>query len=231
MKTPSSGLSSHRSLRGLNLLRILGVGGFIALSALSARAEWYTGAGASYVETVFRPSYNFTSDRADKEYENKAYGVQADLFGGYRFRPTPKIAVGVGGSLGLTDARWSLRTSDAHLTYDIPFNAFVVLEPSVQLLDHIRLFGELGGGGGYIKESKSSQEASRYDTADWIWGYRLGGGIGYEFGDDWEVSLAFRRTSYDEVSYKSHLPDGTHWESIRDRPYSDTVSVGLTRLW
>ena len=137
----------------------------------------------------------------------------------------------MGGSLGLTDARWSLYTSDAHLVYDIPFNAFLVLEPSVQLFDRFRLFGELGGGGGYIKESKSSQESSNYDTADWVWGYRLGGGIGYEFGDDWEVSLAFRRASYDDVSYQSHLLDGTHWESISDRPYSDTVSVGLTRLW
>jgi opacity protein-like surface antigen len=228
MKTSSFSLSSHRSL---NLLLTLGVVGIMALSALSARAEWVTGVGVSYVETVFRPNYSFMSDRADKEYENKAYGIQADLVGGYRFRPTPKIAVGVGGSLGLADTRWSLRTSDAHLVYDIPFTAFVVLEPSVQLLDHVRLFGELGGGGGVIKESKSSQEASRYDVDEWVWGYRLGAGIGYEFGDDWEVALAFRRTTYDEVSYKSHLPDGTHWESISDRPYSDTVSVGVTRLW
>jgi hypothetical protein len=62
-------------------------------------------------------------------------------------------------------------------------------------------------------------------------GLPTGVGVGCEFADGWEATLAFRRASYEEFGYKSHLPDGIHWESIRDKPYADTVSVGLSRRW
>ena len=193
----------------------------------------FFGLDLSYTETTFEPQYTFTYDRPPVGYKNIAYGTDLDLLGGYRFQLAPLFSVGVGGSLGISTAEWSTDTTDpiAHLEYRLPYRLFATVQPAVHLLNRFRLFGELGIGSGYIEEKKDSFLRSRYDESRWLWGYRLGAGIGYEFMRDTEISVAYRYTGYEDFSYQTHLPDGTHWETVTDEPYSNQVVMSLIRKW
>ena len=205
----------------------------LALAPANAYAQFFAGAEASYAETIFRPEYDYAYDRPSSRFKDTAYGIEADLVGGYRFQLAPAFSLGLAGTLGLSDARWHKHSASSNydLRYAMPGRAFLSLEPSFHLARQFRIFGEIGAGAGYVEQSKTSDTASRYDESRWLWGYRLGGGIGYEFLPGWECSLAFRHSAYESFGYASHLPDGTHWESIRDKPYANGYAVRLTRAW
>ncbi len=221
-------MNPRMALCGVGLALFVGT-----VFSVPAGAQFFAGIDVSYTETVFRPEYSYAYDRPNSQYENTAYGVDLDVVGGYRIQPDPMFSFAVAGSLGFSDARWSLRTSDpdTHLKYSIPYRVFITLQPSVHVTERVRLFGELGGGQGYVEQKKTSDVSSRYDESTWIWGYRLGAGVGYELCPGWELALAYRHVSYEKFSYDTHLPDGTHWETVRDKPYADNVVLSLTRFW
>lgn len=240
--TPPTG---RRIMAGINKERVhamnhrIGLVGFwaavagLSFAGATARAQQYTRLDVGYVETTYRPAYDFTSDRPNKAFYNNAYGVDVDVVHGYRFAVTEKISLGVAGSIGYSDARWSKRDTDYHIVYDIPGQAFVLLEPALELTSRVRVFAELGGGAGYVTQEKTATPAdeSRYDDSGAAWAYRLGAGVGCRISEKWEASLAYRHTAYESLCYKSYLADGTHWETVKDSPYSDSVVISLTRLW
>ncbi len=220
-----------RRLSGLVLLG--GVLGFGVLFALPAAGQFFTALEVSYTETAFEPEYTYMYDRPNSKYKNWAYGAEFDLVGGYRFEVNPTFSLAVATSLGISTAEWSLDTTDpeTHLDYKIPYRVFVALQPSIRLADNWRLFGDLGVGKGNIQERKTSPERSRYDFDEWLWGYRIGGGLAYEVREGWELSMAYRYFTYDAFRYDTHLPDGTHWETVVDEPYAHSVMLGLAKYW
>ena len=210
-----------------------------AIAALSiattAPAQFFAGAGATYSETTFRPEYDFAYDRPNSSYENVAYGTELDLAGGYRIPVGPHASLGLAGSLGAGEARWSKRseTSGYHLDYRLPARAFLSLQPAWHPSPRLRVFGELGAGTGYVELVKEadSDATSRYDESRWLAGGRFGGGVAYAFADGWEIAAWYLRTAYESFRYDSHLADGSVWERIRDKPYANAFTVGLTRVW
>ena len=42
------------------------------------------------------------------------------------------------------------------------------------------------------------------------------------------LSLQCRYTCLDSFAYRTHLPDGTHWETVQDEPTTAAYSVGLS---
>ena len=210
-----------------------------AIAALSiataAPAQFFAGAGATYSETTFRPEYDYTYDRPDSSYENVAYGTDVELTGGYRVQAGPHASLGLAGNLGLGTARWSMRseTGGYHLDYRLPARAFVSLQPAWHPAPRLRVFGELGAGAGCVELVKEADAdaTSRYDETRWLAGVRFGGGVAYTFADGWEIAAWYLRTAYESFRYDSHLADGTVWERIRDKPYANGFTIGLTRLW
>lgn len=217
----------------------IGLAGLVAVVAGSwlagspVQAQHYTRLDVGYAETTYRAEYDFAYDRPNKTYRNDAYGVEVDVVHGYRFAVSERISLGVAGSIGYTDTRWSKRTADYHIVYDIPAQAFVLLEPALELTSRVRVFAELGGGAGYVTEEKTATPAdeSRYDESGAAWAYRLGAGVGCMISEKWEASLAYRHTAYESFCYESHLADGTLWETVKDSPYMDSVVFSLTRTW
>ena len=208
----------------------------VALSiATAAPAQFFAGAGATYSETTFRPEYDFTYDRPNSSYENVAYGTEVELAGGYRIQAGPHASLGLAGNLGFGEVRWSMHspTSNYHLDYRLPARAFVSLQPAWHPAPRLRLFGELGAGAGYVELAKQtdSDATSRYDETRWLAGVRFGGGVAYAFADGWEIAASYLRTAYESFRYDSHLADGTTWEHIRDKPFADGFTIGLTRIW
>lgn len=203
--------------------------------ATVSSAQFFAGAGATYSETTFRPEYDFTYDRPNSVFEDVAYGTELDLAGGYRFRAGPSISLGLAGNLGFGESRWSMRSESSgyHLDYRLPARAFVSLQPAWHPAPRLRVFGELGAGAGYVELAKTtdSDATSRYDESRWLAGVRFGGGIAVEFAEGWEIAASYLHTAYESFRYDSHLADGSLWERIRDKPYADSFTFGLTHVW
>ena len=132
--------------------------------------------------------------------------------------------------VGANDAEWDLFIPDepSHLEYESPYAVFLSLVPAIRIASQVEVFGEVGVGQGYVKEEKVSPIGSSYDYSGWenagLWGL----GIRCKMSERVGVFAEYRHTRLEKFSYKSHMPDGRHWETIKDEPESEVYTIGVT---
>lgn len=99
--------------------------------------------------------------------------------------------------------------------------------PGIELGSGLSLFAEIGLGYAYVREKKASPVTSSYDNSEWVPGWLWGAGIRYRIDDHLALSLGYRQVQYESFRYRSRLPDGSHTETIKDEPRSDTTTLAL----
>lgn len=208
-----------------NLIAALVLG--LTVSAQAGR--WYAGVDLGYVEHEFTPTYTFTYDRAPKDFVDKADGMEIGISGGYSEPVCPYFSMACQTRLTFNESEWTLSTDDpAELQYEIPLTCSLTVVPTFTVTEKVLLFLETGFIGGSVSEKKSSAVHSSYDFSEWRTGCTIGAGIWLSIGDKTGVSVVYRRAEFDSFSYKSYMPDGTHWETVQDDPVTDSYSIGLT---
>ena len=152
------------------------------------------------------------------------------MLGGYRVDLQERVSLSAQARLGANDAQWNLFIPDepSYLEYESPYAVFLSLVPAVRIAAQVEVFGEVGVGQGYVKEEKTSPTGSSYDYSGWenagLWGL----GIRCKMSDRVGVFAEYRHTRLEKFCYKSQLPDGRHWETIKDEPESEVYTVGVT---
>ena len=188
----------------------------------------YVGAELGYSRTTYVPSYATSQGIPDAQYTDRAHGVDFRILAGYSVQLSKRVALSMEGHFGLTGATWHLDTDEpAHLEYKIPRTYGASLLPSVRVAGKFSLFGEIGFERGYIQEQKNSNITTSYDFSKWTNGYAAGGGVIYDLSRRVRISLLYRHISWGQISYTSHLPDGSLSEIISDEPTISSVHVGV----
>ena len=204
----------------------------VSMRSLAGAKGWYAGVEGGYVEDVFKAHYEFVSGREPVDYTDPAYGVMMSLIGGYQFPLTQRLSLAVQGRVSADNAEWTLTTDDpADLSYSLPWAYSISLVPEIKIMERLCVFGVAGLGQGYIREEKNSLVASQYSSKEWIAAYSFGGGLRFQLSDPWQVYVQYRYTTYDEITDRSYLPDGSHWETIDNAPHSESICAGLTRFF
>jgi len=210
------------------LIQVLIMGLMVCTGSAQA-GSFYTGAEIGYASHRFKPEYDYTYDRPNSGFVNMAYGSEIGWIGGYRFNLNDQIAAGVQGRFGINTAEWSVDTpSPSQLNYRISPVAVISFQPDIAVTKTLSLMLEAGIGQGLIKEKKDAPSSSRYDFSDWTTGYLAGVGLKYHFVAGVSFFVMYRYMAYDKIDYQTFLPDGTHWETVSDRPSSTTISLGFS---
>jgi opacity protein-like surface antigen len=200
-----------------------------AVASAADKDPVYVGAELGYARTTFVPNYRTANGDPEGAYTDQADGAVFRLLAGYRLQLSGRFALSMQGHFGFAGATWDLDTTEpAHLEYKIPRMYGVSLLPAVRVAHRVSLCGEIGFERGYVQEQKTSPVSSSYDFSKWTSGYAVGGGAIYDLNRRVNVSLLYRHISYAWISYTSHLPDGTLWEIVRDKPTISSVNVGVS---
>ena len=207
----------------------------IAACVLTAGAamagNWYTGIDAGYIEQQYHASYTYTEPgHTPDKYLDHAYGVEVNMLGGYRFELHERVSLSAQVRASANDAEWNLFIPDepSYLEYESPYAVFLSLVPAIRIVSQAEVFGELGIGQGYVKEEKVSPIGSSYDYSGWENAYVWGFGLRCKVSERVGLFAEYRHAGLDEFCYKSCLPDGRHWETVKDEPESSVYSVGVT---
>ena len=207
---------------------IVAVLGLACCGGAAWAGTWSVSAEGGYVIHDFEPHYTFTGDRADRDFENRAHGAELRLAGVYDIELHERVTLGLSAYAGANDAEWTLKTDEpASLTYDIPYTFGICATPSISLVGGLSVFAELGIGQGLVHQEKTSPVSSHYDYEEWTTSYSLAAGLRYVLTENLSVFALYRSTTYEDFSYRTHLPDGTHHETITDEPETTTVSGGV----
>lgn len=207
------------------LITVLTVG--MALPALAGR--WYAGVDLGYVEHEFTPAYTFTYGREPTSFVDESDGMELGISGGYSEPVCPYFSIACQTRLAVNESEWSLTTDEpANLLYEIPFTWSLTVVPTFTITEKVLAFFETGFISGAVSEEKSSPVESSYDFSEWRTGITLGLGVWIGIDERMGVSVTYRRAEYDSFSYKTYLPDGTHWETVQDDPVADSYNIGLT---
>ncbi|MGD9972210.1 MAG: outer membrane protein [Desulfatirhabdiaceae bacterium] len=191
--------------------------------------SFYAGAELGYSSHRFTPEYNYTYDRPNSEFANMAYSSEIGWLGGYRFNLNDLFSGALQVRMAFSTADWSIDTdSPASLSYRIPYAAFISIQPDIALTKTLSLMLEAGAAQGLVKEKKDSPSSSRYDFSDWTTGYLGGVGLKFHFVEGVSFFAIYRYVAYDQIDYRTFLPDGTHWETVSDNPSSTTINLGFS---
>lgn len=200
-----------------------------APATTAADSGYFLNLAAGYGKLQFSPLYHFEDGSPAEKFDDHEKDFVASLGAGYRLQLADGFSLDLGADFIYQNAEWTLTLprEPADFRYEIPYTFGVRLAPAWEPAPRWRLYAELGYAYGRIKERKSSPVTSSYDTDDWTGGWLAGAGIGYQLNNQMDLTLGYRQLHYEELDYKSYLPDGTHWETIEDSPRSEYVSLGL----
>ncbi len=202
----------------------------VVASKDAAAQNYYAGVEVGNEHVSFNPNYSFVSGATNRSFDNEASGTGVGVLAGYRWKVAPDFSISLQGRLSTSNADWKLDLAEpASLKYAIPVTAAVSLLPTFKVSEKISLFAEGGIAMGEIEERKSAVSTSRYDVKEWQPGVVAGAGMSIAVDDQWSVHIEYRRTWYNELSYDSHLANGTHVETIRDKPIQSMLRIGLIR--
>jgi opacity protein-like surface antigen len=205
----------------------------LALAPASARAQeagsWLFGAAGGEVETRYEPSYADQVDGTRSQFENRAEGLELQLFAGRRFAVSERIGLAVQATATWNDVKWTLDlpAEPAGFAYALPWAGLVTVAPELSLGDRVVVAGEVGGGLGPVRERKSSATTSSYDVDEAKPVLVLGGGLIVRLTRSLDVVARYRVVRYSGIDYPSLSPTGTVVEEVSDEPDSRSLSVGL----
>lgn len=206
----------------------------LAILTLSFGAQaqngWFGNLSLGNVETRFNPRYEFLDGSPPEKFKDETAGWAASVGGGYRHDINALFSVDIAADYIRQGTEWTLYlpAEPASLKYEIPQTLAVHVALSWAFAQDWRLFADLGLARGQVRERKTSPVNSSYRFDDWVDATMLGAGISYDLDEKTSLSLAYRQLRFDKLTYRSYLPDGTHWETIEDSPTSSIIGLGLT---
>lgn len=185
--------------------------------------------GAGYGKLSFEPKYYFMDGSQPETFEDDQDGFVGSLRLGYRKPITDRFSLDLGADFIYQDAKWTMTLPEeqAHFAYEIPYTFGLTLIPGWSPAPRWRLFAELGLEYGNIRERKRTPLTSHYDADEWVSGFLMGIGVGYQINDRIDLTLGYRQIRYSELRYKSYWPDGRHAETIEDSPRSDFTTLAV----
>lgn len=191
--------------------------------------SFYTGSELGSSSHRFTPEYDYTYDRPNSEFVNMAYGSEIGWLGGYRFNLYDRFSSAVQARMAFSTADWSIDTeSPASLSYRIPYTAIISIQPDIALTKTLSFMFEAGVVQSIVEEKKDSPSSSRYDFSDWTTGFLGGVGLKYHFVEGPSFFAIYRYVAYQQIDYRTVLPDGTPWEMVSDNPSSTTINLGFS---
>jgi len=202
----------------------------LAASNGAAAQGYYVGAEIGSEHVSFQPLYRFANGAPNLSFDDQVYGSGVGVLAGYRWKAAPDFSIALQGRLSASDAAWKLELPEpASLKYAIPVNVAVSLLPTFQVSEKIALFAEAGLALGKIQERKSAVTTSMYDVQKWQSGYVSGAGMSFAVDGQWSARIGYRRTWYKELSYDTHLANGTKVEMVSSKAVQSMTSIGLIR--
>jgi opacity protein-like surface antigen len=202
-----------------------------AVAQNTTRNAWYAGLDLGNIDHYYTPEYTSANDDGSSSFRNTSDGVEVGLLAGLNIPVAQHFSVAVEARVAQSDSEWTLYLpgEPADFSYKIPTMAALSIKPVFKLNDRVGVFGELGFATGNIKERKSSPSAdhSSYDFSEWVNGWAWGLGVAFQLSHDWSLQAVYRETDYNELDYKTYLPNGTHFESVMDSPQTEAYSIGV----
>jgi opacity protein-like surface antigen len=199
------------------------------VAPLHAREGWFVGLSGGDGKIEFEPQYHFVDGRSPRTFSDQGEGWAAGVSIGYQHEINADFSVDVAAEYIAQDAEWSyfLAFEPASFEYRIPHTVALRLSPSWEFARDWRVFADIGVARGRVEERKSAPATSNYHFDDWVNAALIGIGVGYDVNERLSLTLGYRELHYDDLSYQSHLPDGTHTETIEDSPASSYTSIGV----
>lgn len=192
---------------------------FLLASGISFAGNFLVRAETGFVREKFTPEYEFQYDRPNIQFIDIAHGAVFGFSAGYRIPVSDAVSMAFLGSATFSSASFGLVLDEpAHFEYEIPRAIGASIVPSFRVGSGVSVFGEFGLLQGYVQEIKTSPVQSSYDFSEWVTGFSAGGGLSCVVHENWEVFGRYSYDLYNDLSYKSYLPDGTHRETINDSP-------------
>ena len=206
------------------------VAGLLFAVASAHAGDWSIGVESGGIHNRYVPEYTQTDGSPSSQFVNRASGTEFSATAAYRQDVCSRFSMLYQGRIGYSDARWNLvvPTEPSEFEYSTSWTWGLSLIPTVKMCRYAKVSLELGLVRGNMSEMKRSSVDSSYDVDEWVTGYVWGCGLSFPLTERTELTVRYRSIAYENIFFKSYLPDGTHWETITDQPTSESYSAGLT---
>src|SRR5262245_14786065 len=163
----------------------------LATTAGAQDSGWYVGAGLGKLNTKYLPYYTYYVGGTPDQFENKADGLQLEVFAG---RPLRRMddgwSLSLEGNASFNSFEWSLSIPEepSELAYSQPWRVALSVVPEVQF-GRLSLYADVGGGAGRVHELKSTTDGrvSRYDYDEIRPTLNFGGGVKVKASNGFDV--------------------------------------------
>ena len=209
---------------------VIGLGFILAGAAPAAAQDWYAGASLATHEIRFNPHYTFYDGAEPQQFDNRARGLQINLAAGRRTALGGRFSIGWQGAVGMNGFEWSLSipSEPADIRYALPFTVLATAVPEVRLGSRICVFGEIGGGGGRVRETKTSPASSTYDYRAFRPVLAAGAGVRVAIGPRLDLLTQYQHLRYASFEFDTFTAAGARVEHVTDSPRSHSVLFGAT---
>jgi hypothetical protein len=211
----------------------------LASAASAQESGWYVGAGAGKLNSKYRPYYTYYLGGTPDQFENKADGLQLELFAGRQLRQLDDgWSLSLEGKASFNSFEWSLSIPEepSELEYSQRWRFALSLVPEVQF-GRLSLYGDIGGGAGRVHEVKTTTDArvSRYDYDKIKPTLNVGAGFKVKASEGFDVFAHVGYVRYFNVEYDSSanqigmLPYVGKVEHITDKPRATGFTLGVIK--
>jgi hypothetical protein len=211
----------------------------VASPVMAQDSAWYAGIGAGKQNTTYRPYYTYYMGGTPDQFENKADGLQLELFAGRQLRRTDDgWSLSLEANASFNSFEWSLSIPEepSRLEYSTAYRFGLSLVPEMRF-GRISVYADVGGGAGRVHEMKTSTvgTVSRYDYDRIRPTFTFGGGIKLQASRSVDLFAHVGQTRYFGVAYDSfspvtgNLPAVSKVEHVTDKPRATGFAVGLIK--
>ena len=220
---------------------VLVIGLLMGLASLASAQDsgWYLGAGAGKLNSKYLPYYTYYMGGTPDQFENKADGLQWEVFAGHPLRRMDDgWSLSLEGRASFNSFHWSLSIPEepSELQYSQPWRFALSVVPEVQF-GRLSLYAGIGGGAGRIHELKTTTDAqvSRYDYDSIRPTLNLGGGVKIKASGSLDLFAHVGHTRYFGVEYDSiqwmtgNLTVVSKVEHVTDKPRATGFTLGVIK--
>lgn len=211
----------------------------LASTATAQEGGWYAGAGGGKLNTKYLPYYTYYLGGTPDQFENKADGLQLELFAGRRLRRLDDgWSLSLEGKASYSSFEWSLSIPEepSELEYSQRWRFALSVVPEVQF-GRLSLYADIGGGAGRVHEVKTTTDArvSRYDYDKIKPTLNVGAGLKVKASEGFDVFAHVGHVRYFNVEYDSFanqigmLPYVGKVEHITDKPRATGFTAGVIK--